>query len=67
MNLEEVDVVGANTVIEASQSRSVRETYTQVVGKRRRVVDHYNEVVVSFREKAAPRRESLWKVVALRL
>lgn len=58
------DGVGWDATVEGSRERSVRQTYTQVVGKRSRVLDHYNEAVVSFREKDAPARRGLrWDLV----
>jgi alpha-glucosidase len=61
-----VELQGASTLggpceIEAVDTRSVQEDYTQPVGKRRRVTGHAREVAIRLRERTAPRRT--WEVV----
>ena len=53
--------LGHDSTIEGVQTRAINETYTQHPGKRSRVVNHCEEVVVTLRERAAPARR--WEVV----
>ena len=53
--------LGLDSVMEGVQRRTIRETYTQRPGKRSRVVNHCEEVVVSLRERAAPSRR--WEII----
>jgi alpha-glucosidase len=46
--------LGNDSTIESVQKRTINETYTQHPGKRSRVVNHCEEVVVMLRERAAP-------------
>ena len=48
--------LGGACVIESTTTRSIREPYTIVVGKRHDAVDHCQEAVISLREQAAPGR-----------
>jgi alpha-glucosidase len=52
---------GEGSVIKGVRTRAVDETYIQRPGKRSRVVNRCEEVVVSLRERAAPLRR--WEVV----
>lgn len=52
---------GRASAIEKIVSRTVDETYSQRPGKRSRVVNRYNEVVVSIRERSDP--PHLWEIV----
>src|SRR5262249_62072751 len=52
---------GGNTAIEAILTHAIDETYTQRPGKRSRVVNRCEEVVVSLRERADPPRP--WEVI----
>jgi alpha-glucosidase len=54
-------VLGHDSTIEEVRTRTINETYTQHPGKRSRVVDHCEEVVVTLREPAAPAWR--WEVV----
>lgn len=54
-------VLGGACAIESVTTRSVREPYTIVVGKRREAVDRCEEATVSLREQAAPGRR--WQVI----
>jgi alpha-glucosidase len=53
--------LGRSSVIETIRTRIIHDTYTQHPGKRKRVVDHFEEVVVTLRERRAPSRH--WEVV----
>ncbi len=53
--------LGRDSTIEGARTRTINETYTQFPGKRSRVVDHCEEVVVTLRERAAPAWR--WEVV----
>ena len=53
--------LGRDSTIEGVRTRSIDETYTQHPGKRSRVVDHCEEVVVTLRERSAPSLR--WEVV----
>ena len=53
--------LGHDSAIEGVRTRTINETYTQHPGKRSRVVDHCEEVVVTLRERAAPAWR--WEVV----
>jgi alpha-glucosidase len=48
--------IARDLVVEKSESRSFRSTWTTVVGKSREVLDHGNELTLSLREAAPPRR-----------
>lgn len=52
---------GAKSAIAGVRERTISETYTQRPGKRSRVVNRCDEVVVSLRERTDPPR--LWEVV----
>lgn len=52
---------GGNTAIEGVRSRAVDETYLQRPGKRSRVVNRCEEVIVSLRERDEPPRR--WEVI----
>ena len=49
--------LGSQATIGEPRTREVRESYIQNPGKRRRVLDHFNEAVVPFREKNGRRWE----------
>jgi alpha-glucosidase len=53
--------LGRDAAIEQVQTRTINETYTQRPGKRSRVVNHCQELVVTLRERAAPARR--WEVI----
>lgn len=53
--------LGEDSAIEGVRTRIIKESYVQRPGKRSRVVDHCEEVVVAFRERGAPRWR--WEVV----
>jgi alpha-glucosidase len=53
--------LGHDSTIEGVQTRTINETYTQHPGKRSRVLDHCEEMVVTLRERVAPARR--WEVV----
>lgn len=53
--------LGIDATIEGVQTHTIRETYTQYPGKRRRVVNHCQETVVALRERSATGRR--WEVV----
>lgn len=46
--------LGHDSTIEGARTRTINETYKQYPGKRSRVVDHCEEVVVMLRERNAP-------------
>jgi alpha-glucosidase len=52
---------GLDSVIEGVRTRAIDETYTQRPGKRSRVVNRCEEIVVSLRERAAPSRR--WEII----
>jgi alpha-glucosidase len=53
--------LGHNSMIEGVRTRTINETYTLYPGKRSRVVDHCEDVVVTMRERTAPAWR--WEVV----
>jgi Glycoside hydrolase 97/Glycosyl-hydrolase 97 N-terminal len=53
--------LGNDSTIESVQTRAINETYTQHPGKRCRVVNRCEEVVVSLRERAAP--SWCWEII----
>lgn len=53
--------LGGSCEIVAVETRSIREEYTQIMGKRRAITAHASEVVVELRESAAPRHG--WQVL----
>lgn len=55
------EVLGGTCEVAGVETRPVRDEYTQVPGKRRRVVGLANEVTVRLREKVKPNRR--WEVV----
>jgi alpha-glucosidase len=54
--------LGVDTIIEAVRSRTINETYSQHPGKRSRVVNHCEEVIVALRERGAPALR--WEIIA---
>lgn len=62
VELEDGSALGGPCEILAVESREIRETFTQVTGKRKVVVNHANEVSIRFRETMAPQR--IWEVIA---
>jgi alpha-glucosidase len=53
--------LGQDSTIEGVRRRTINETYAHQPGKRSRVVNHCEEVVVALRERAAPARR--WEVI----
>jgi alpha-glucosidase len=61
IDLEDAPPLGGPCVLETVQTHSRHATYTQFPGKRRQVVNHYTEAVVTLRERTPPRRQ--WELV----
>lgn len=61
VDLTDGSSLGADSVIEAAQTRTFRETYTQFPGKRRQVFDLGSEVTITFRERSESGRR--WQLV----
>ncbi len=53
--------LGTSSIIQGVQTRTVRETYAQFPGKRRQVLNHCAEAVITIRERDEPARR--WEVV----
>lgn len=53
--------IGAQSLIEGTQARSVEERYRQYPGKRSRVIDRCSEAVIALRERGDPARR--WELV----
>ena len=53
-------LLGGSCEVQAVETRSLREEYTQVTGKRRAIVAQANEMILRLRETSPPRR--IWEV-----
>ena len=53
--------LGNDSTIESVQTKAINETYQQIPGKRRRVVNRCNEVVVMLRERTTPKWH--WEII----
>ncbi|HEV2687563.1 MAG TPA: glycoside hydrolase family 97 N-terminal domain-containing protein, partial [Bryobacteraceae bacterium] len=51
--------LGPGAAVESSETHEVNETYTQPIGKRSQIVNHYRETVITFRQRDALR----WQLV----
>jgi alpha-glucosidase len=54
--------LGQDSMIEGVRTRTINESYTQHPGKRSRVTDHCQELVLMLRERAAPAWR--WEIIA---
>ena len=61
VELEGEPALGAATVIEGTDTRTIDESFEQVTGKQRNVTSRATELVVRLRETVAPQRR--WEVV----
>jgi alpha-glucosidase len=61
IELQDGEALGDNVIIESVRTRVFDETYTQTVGKRSRVIDRYQELVVTLRERGVSGLR--WEVV----
>jgi len=61
VDLADGSTLGSDCMIEGSKTRTIRTEFRQHPGKRSKVVDHFSEVVITFRERSQLARR--WQLV----
>jgi alpha-glucosidase len=61
MDLEDAASLGGPCDLESVQTNSRHDAYTMSPGKRRHVINHYTETIVTLRERTPPRRQ--WQLL----